>query len=511
MKTTENPLRWGLALTLAGLMAGASGPSARADSDEWGPVERDESVREVPYNREVFSGDPEYTITYDPQAEIDIYGGKTAISTPRPPVEIFRDLYDEGPLGEGFTLLGEKNRIFPQILVFGDLRTAVAFNDNGAAEVAQIAARANINIDFKITATERIHVFFQPLQDGGQFTRFEFGGGDRNDRRPATFETQEQPTTAFLEGDLGAIAAGLSDEYNKYDIPFAVGRVPLFLQNGVWLDDAFLGFAVTPFVAQNSAALDITNFDITFFAGFDEVTTPAVRATGGGVDDHDAQIYGVTGFFDTQEGYVEAGYAYINDRDDDNGDFSYHNFTLAFSKRYFATVSNATRVIVNFGQNPGAGFDTTAEGFLLLSENAFITHLPLTLIPYANFWIGKDATQSAARAAAAGGVLRNVGINFETDGLTGFPTLDATGVDTFGGAVGVEYLFSFDQQLIAEFAAVFPYDDREGAAQDPQFAWGLRYQRPLTNRLIFRADAMYGLLLDAPDIAGVRAELRVKL
>ena len=499
--------KWGAASVLAVALA----TPGWCDTSKWGPVERDERVREVPYDREVFSGDPEYSITYDPQAEIDIYGGKTAISTPRPPVEIFRDLYDEGPLGEGFTLFGSKNRIYPQILLFGDLRTAVAFNDNGAAEVAQIAARANINIDFKLTATERIHVFFQPLQDGAEFTRFEFGGGDRNDNRPAQFETTEQPATAFLEGDLGAIVAGFSDEYNKYDIPFAIGRVPLFLQNGVWLDDAFLGLAVTPLVAQNSASLDITNYDVTFFAGFDEVTTPAVIGANGATADHEAHIYGVTGFFDTREGYLEAGYAYIRDRDRTNGDFSYHNFTLAFSKRYFATVSNATRVILNIGQNPGPGVEETAEGVLLISENAFITHLPLTLIPYANFWFGYDATQSAARANAAGGVLRNVGINFETDGLTGFPTLDATGIDTFGGAIGVEYLFSLEQQIIGEFAAVFPYGDRQGPAQDPQFAWGLRYQRPLTNRLIIRADAMYGMLLDAPDIAGVRLELRVKL
>ncbi|MEM8698275.1 MAG: hypothetical protein AAGF44_03850 [Pseudomonadota bacterium] len=506
MAVTGKPLKWGLS---PALFLALALPAWAAE--DWGPVLRDERVREVPYDREVFSGDPEYTITYDPQAEIDIYGGKTAISTPRPPVEIFRDMYDEGPLGEGFTLFGSKNRIYPQILLFGDIRTAVAFNDTGVQEIAQIAARANINIDFKLTATERIHVFFQPLQNGAEFSRVEFGGDDRDRNRPGRFETTEQPTTAFMEGDLAAIAAGFSDEYNKYDIPFAIGRVPLFLQNGVWLEDAFLGFAVTPFVARNSRTLDITNYDITFFAGFDEVTTPAVVSAAGANSDHEAHIYGVTGFFDTREGYLEAGYAFINDRNDANGDFSYHNFTLAFSKRYFATVSNATRIIVNIGQNPGGGRQETAEGFLLISENAFITHLPLTLIPYANFWFGYDATQSAARANAAGGILRNVGLSFETDGLTGFPTLDATGVDTFGGAIGVEYLFGFDQQLIGEFAAVFPYDDRQGQAKDPQFGWGVRYQRPLTNRLILRADAMYGMLLDAPDIAGVRLELRVKL
>ncbi|MBY8976270.1 hypothetical protein KHP62_10655 [Rhodobacteraceae bacterium NNCM2] len=478
-------------------------------AEDWGPIQRDESVREVPYDLDLYSADPTYTITYDPQAEIDIYGGKSAISTPRPPLEMFRNMYDAGPLGDGFTILGEKNRVFPQLMIFGDLRTAVAYNDNGGKEVAQVAARANINVDFKITATERIQVLFQPLQDGASFTRYEFGGPDAD--HEFTFENQGQPTTAFLEGDLGAIFAGITDEYNSYDIPFAAGLVPLFLQNGVWFDEAFLGFAVTPLVAQNSATLDITNYDITFFAGFDEVTTPALVDANGNLVEHDANIYGVAGFFDTYEGYLEAGYAYLDDRDKANGDFSYHNFTLAFTKRYAATVSNSTRIIANVGQNPGFGLEDTANGVLFISENAFITSLPLTLIPYANFWFGVDSTQSAARAAAAGGILRNIGINFETDGLTGFPTLDATGIDTYGGAIGIEYLFSLEQQIVAEFATVIPYDDRQGPAKDPQFALGLRYQRPLTNRLIFRADAMYGMLLEQPDIMGVRAELRFKL
>ncbi|MEM9096965.1 MAG: hypothetical protein AAGC79_00455 [Pseudomonadota bacterium] len=476
-----------------------------------GPIQRDDAVREVPYDRELFSGDPEYSITYDPQAEIEIYGGKTAISTPRPPLEIFRDMYDEGPLGEGFTIFGDKNRFTPQILVFGDLRSAIAFNDNGSQEAAQIAARANINIDFKLTATERIHLFFQPMQDGNEFTRWEFGGNDGNPGRGVQFETSEQPTNAFIEGDLGAIVAGLTGEYNKRDIPFAAGKVPLFLQNGVWFDDQFLGFAVTPLVAQNSATFDITNYDITLFAGFDEIDSPALIDANGKQAQHDANIYGFHGFFDLQEGYLEAGYAYIDDGNSANGDHSYHNFTLAFSRRYEATLSNATRIIVNVGQDPGAGFQETANGVLLISENSWITHLPLTLIPYTNFWLGVDATQSASRNGAAGGVLKNIGLNFETDGLTGFPTLDATGIDTFGGAIGLQYLFSLEQQIVGEIAAVFPYDDRQGPAQDPQFGFGLRYQRPLTNRLIFRADAMYGHLLDDDDISGIRAELRLKL
>ena len=55
-------------------------------------------------------------------------------------------------------------------------------------------------------------------------------------------------------------------------------------------------------------------------------------------------------------------------------------------------------------------------------------------MPYANFWAGFGTTQSLARAGGAGGVLKNTGINFETDGLTGFPKLDDTAVNSVGGS-----------------------------------------------------------------------------
>jgi len=73
--------------------------------------------------------------------------------------------------------------------------------------------------------------------------------------------------TLFFEGDLGAIAAGWSGTTNRYDVPIAVGRVPIATQNGIWIDDAFDGLAVGLVTAKNSPAHDISNMDLTLFAG----------------------------------------------------------------------------------------------------------------------------------------------------------------------------------------------------------------------------------------------------
>ena len=497
-------MQGGRILSLA--VAGIAMASPALAAEQWKPVERDPSVQEVPFDDKLFKADPEYSVTYDPEAQIEIYGGKKPVPNAKPPIEIGRGLYDPGEIGDGIEWLGSgKNRLFPAFSVFGDLRTAVAFNDNGAQEKAVIAAVANLNFNLELTGTERIHMFWQPFQDGGQFTRCEFGGNDESD---CSFEGGKEPTTLFFEGDLGAMLTGITDEYQSFDAPFALGRVPLLFQNGVWFDDAFLGAAVTPLVAQNSPTLDITNFDITVFAGWDEITSDAFINNAGARADHEADIYGVAGFFDVGEGYLEVGYAYLHDTDDNSGgDHSYHNVTAAFSKRYYGKIANATRIIGNFGQDPGPGNIKTASGFLLISENAFITH-SITLIPYANFFLGWGTPHKAAGT----GNLKQVGLNFETDNLTGFPRLNDTGHDAFGGAIGVEYLFGLEQQVVGEIAFQHPWDDRSGI-QDTQMGFQVRYQRPLSNRLIFRADAMYGLLFGQGnrDLLGVRAELRMKL
>jgi hypothetical protein len=41
-------------------------------------------------------------------------------------------------------------------------------------------------------------------------------------------------------------------------------------------------------------------------------------------------------------------------------------------------------------------------------------------------------------------------------------------------------------------------------------AFGARYQKPLSKRWIFRTDAIYGSRENDDDLAGIRAELRLK-
>src|SRR6185436_8216267 len=115
--------------------------------------------------------------------------------------------------------------------------------------------------------------------------------------------------------------------------------------------------------------------------------------------------------------------------------------------------------------------------------------------------------QSVARAGAAGGVLFNEGILFESDNLTGYPTLDATANDTYGAAIGINLLSpEFQHQLILETAVVQVFGDpaTRNAAGD-EYGIGARYQVNISNASLLRFDVMHGWLDGADNVTGARA------
>lgn len=453
----------------------------------------------VPFDSSVFSEDPHYDAPLTPDVEAGIYGGKYLVPTQRPWVEWFRGMYQPGPIPESTGLFGATNPTAPQFLLYGDYRSGIGYVDQGGHDKVIAAQRLNLDLDLKLTGTERIHAFIGPLDRGNNITRWEYEHGDVD-----FFEEFDSDfDTFFFEGDLGALWGGVRGKDSPFDMPFAVGYIPLFFQNGIWVEDAMLGAAVT-IPAKNSATFDWANFDVTFFVGWDELNSPAFPA-----DDSAAQLYGVNWFLEAYGGYFEIGYAFLDDQLGTGR--SYHNTGFAYTRRWQDRLSYSVRYLSNFGQDSAAGAQT-ADGQLFLFESSLITRCPSRVVPYFNLFAGFDRPQSLARAGVAGGVLRNTGINFETDALTGFPTLDATGNNTYGGAMGVEFLGPFfDHQVVVELATVQTMGvNSTRIAPGDQYGVGVRYQVPLNNAWILRMDAMHGILEETSDITGGRVELRHK-
>ena len=465
------------------------------------PHHQDERSCPRQYSSGDFSPDPFYDVwDWNVCDELGIYGSKHMNPVQRPAIEWGLPFYLNGPLPRSKTWLGPTNLVQPKFYVYGDYRTAFAQNKNVGDETTIWASRLNLELDFWITATERFHMFWGPLDERGEFTNVTFDDGEvqYND---AWDGWDERTDTLFFEGDLGYIFGGLTGRYTKLDIPFAVGLIPLLYQNGIWIEDAFFGGAITV-PARNNPRLDWSNFDTTFFFGLDEVTSN--RAFEG--DNDAANIIGFTTIIERRRGYIEIGYAFLDDGRDQGR--SYHNIGASYTRRYLNLMSNSLRVIVNTGQ-AGPRNARTADGVLFLMENSFLTRNPYNVIPYANLFFGYGTPQSAARLQ---GPLKNTGINFETDALTGFPLLDDSANNTYGGAFGVDLLGQqFQQQLILEFAFLKVFgDDATRVAPGDQYAVGARFQRPLNHTYILRADAMHGWLDNSENISGARVELRRK-
>jgi len=441
---------------------------------------------------------PEFSEYHDADAARWVYDSKKAVPTQAPWIEWGRLFYADGITPRGIDWFGPYNMVRPQFYLYGDLRTGIQAGRNGAGRADNMASRLNLDMDLRITDTERFHGFIGPLDRGNQFNAVHVIDGQIDVQ--GIFDPNF--VTAFFEGDLGAMWGGFHNKSSPMELPVTIGLVPLLFQNGIWMEDAVTGAAFA-LPARHSRLLNWNNYDVTFFAAIDQINSPAF-----GLDEHAAQFFGNAWFIEAYDGYIEAGYAFVRDRN--NPDKSYHNMTASFTRRYLDRISNSVRIILNQGQDL-AEADRTADGGLFLLENSWITSAPLTFVPYANFFYGWGRPQSVARNGNAGGILRNTGINFDTDALNGLATLDPTGFDTAGGSVGVDLIGSqLDRQLLLEASYVTEHGDSNPFVNGDQFGLGARYQFPITHSKLLRFDVMHGWRGDLPNVYGTRMEYRWK-
>ncbi len=451
----------------------------------------DRAAHETEVYTDDFSPDPiDEHRPYDPYLNQFVYEGKQLNANQRPLLELGRPWYQLGQLSPGSSILGFHNNVNPQFLIFGDYRQAIASNTVDGDNVSQLAFELNTFWNLSLTSTERLVWGISPFDNGARNTSWLF------DDDQFDFETDFDFDFGYLEGDLGAIFGGFTGKTLPFDAPFAIGQAPILIQNGIWANDALEGVFFT-IPARNSPRFDISNMDISFGFVWDQIDSDAF-----GDDNSAAKGYLIYSFIEALNGFIEIDYAYLEDRT--ALDRSYHNIGLAYTRRFGRFLSHSTRVIANAGQQVSSG-PQTADGVLLLLENSLITRNPYTVIPYFNFFAGFDRPQSLAGDQE----LVNTGILFESDGITGFPTLDGRAQDSFGGAIGLNLLAQdFSQQLILEFASVF-----RGEASDlagDQYGIGMRYQLPLSNSWIFRTDATYGFFRNDSDDFGMRFEMRKK-
>jgi len=412
-----------------------------------------------------------------------------------PPVELGPDLLGLGKLHPGFEL--PTGAIWqPALYLLGGVRTALnVISSDDAEDLAEIAVRADIAFNLQLTATERIVLGFSPLNDGGDFTNYQFNPDEGSGYNGVFNSNIEQ---FWFEGDFGELFPDLQkrgddprlEKNNEYG--FSIGRQPLYFQDGMLIVDTMDAIGI---VRNNLQLFDRSpSTRLTFLFAWNDVNR------GDNLDDADASLLGFFGETDTLRSTIEFDAVYV--RSDKGGD----GINLGYgTTQRFGFWNTTFRVNASHALDQESA--AVADGVLLFFE---LSRAPLGThnVVYLNGFAAIDSYTSASRGETTGGPLGRTGILFSAPGLGRFGApLSSESSEAIGGALGYQWFFNQDKSnLIAELGL---RNDRSGPEDTYEGGLGLRYQQALSRRWLFQTDVFIVDGKDRGTDLGLRTEINI--
>lgn len=367
------------------------------------------------------------------------------------PVTAFTDFLGADPVKHGSkTWKGPGEYSWePRFVGYGSYELfGFAFEQDGVRSDA-IGNQLLLDLDLRLTGTERFHVQFRPLgrrNTGGSF--YDFADNTYIDNATA------EPDRYWFEGDIHSILGWGSDRNASRNINFLIGKFPLLLHNSLLMNDDILGFAVSQ---NNIQLLNASNLNVQGFAAFNDVDSFAFV---------ESDVYGVHGSLDFKRVFYEATYAFVNS--DFNRDAHYAGFSRT---KFYGPRSIAARGLFKWGDRTGTG-----SGQLVTIESnrtRVFDHAPLGIEHGVFFFNALWA--SSGWNSIAGGNLNRLRTAFEVDPLVRLAAGPAR-QDTVGLAIGVQlFRHHEDESFVPEFAW-------ESPGGETVFGLGFRYQKKLNSR-----------------------------
>jgi len=362
-----------------------------------------------------------------------------------------------------FTLFGEQ--VTPRLDVDGFVRYLTTGQRISGKTEGFMSPEVDIDVNLQLTATQRIHGLWRPLERGFRDPIFDQFQPDEG----WTVRTSGEPERLWYEGQpLNWLTPG--DSF-PLDISVAGGRVPLYLHNGLWFDNSFDGIV---FSKNNIQLGTLSNLNVLYFLSRGQPH--------GGAPVPDSPIQtnfnkaearkNVTGLYadaDWYEYFIELSWAYSYDNGrgplgvDLNRNFWGLSVTRTFgygglSFRVLGSSANATR---------GAG-----ALFVLEGEKEF-----LGVRGYGTaFWGMSDWLP----VSQEGVTMSREGILFTFDRLVETPGLISRGYDSRGGAFGV----IFNPRGIITFTPEVGFVLDTSRQGNDQFGAALQIQADLASLLI---------------------------
>jgi hypothetical protein len=422
---------------------------------------------------------------------------KTAEEMPdrvAPLVEIGPDFLSPGRLSDGVEL--PTGAVWtPALYIYGDYRTALNYFDDGENDaVAEWANRLDLTANLRLSGTERLVLGMSPLRDEAQFTGYTF--------EPDSLEGSDNAfnsdiTALFFEGEIGEIFPDVDPRDEGFlDLGIAVGRQPLFFQEGLLVSDTMDSVALT----RDQIFIPGISVDhrVTAVWGWNDVNRADNR------EDPDAQLFGLFTEGDWGESTVQIDGAYLDGEDADGSDDDGLFFGVGSTQRvvvFNQTINSSVRANVSRALDEESA--DVRDGALLFGEFSVTPHGTYNLL-YTNLFWGIDDYTSAARSETAGGPLGGTGVLFAAVGLGRYGSpLSNDPSNAVGSAIGYQMFFNNERtQLILETGGRLGTDGGERDAG----AVGLRIQQALGNRFVIRADGFVSAQEGRGPGAGARTE-----
>ncbi len=409
-----------------------------------------------------------------------------------PLIELFEPFLGTGDISSGFRI--PTGAIWtPQLLVWGDFRTALQSYDTGdtAETVSEWANRLNLFAQLKLSGTERILLSVRPLDKDGEFSGYKFRPEDGTDGSVDGLNGRIR--TLYFEGDFGELFPNLDPEdTRRLDWGFAVGRQPVLVQEGILINDNIDALGIV----RNSIRISgSSNTRVTGFFGWNNVNR------NNNTRDDGAKLYGLFTETDWPLSTVDIDLVYVDGSETNSSGY----FIGLSGVQRFGHVDTSLRYLhSNADDVDNAEISTGSVVFVEISGAPLTTHNNL----YFNGFWGVNNFSSAARDVDTGGPLGRTGILFAAVGLGTFaPALNNRAGDVVGGSLGYQMYFGHGrQQLILELGA---REETEGA-KTSSAATGARYQVAVGRHTIFILDGFIGDHDITGSNNGARAEMRVK-
>ncbi|MCH8326984.1 MAG: hypothetical protein IID15_00485 [Candidatus Marinimicrobia bacterium] len=423
----------------------------------------------------------------------------------------------------------------PSVIVFGTYRTAIQTFDNGQTRFSEWANRLDIFGELRLTGTERLVVGLRPFDEDGRFTSFNLHPTENDDWQTAF---NVDITTLFFEGELAELFPNLDPEdTTPLDLGFSVGRQPIFIQEGMLINDTIDAVGLVRNTLMPSGT---SNLRFTFLYGWHGLNR-GNNFSGNNLEDDTAQLWGLFTELDTRFSTINLDLAYIDSRH--TGSALYAG---ASAVQRIGHLNTSFRVVASLpatGETsfprtdarrrtpppplpPPAGLtllpfsptrrppepipadpratDQNTRGVLFFGELSWTPPHTHDLV-YLNGFYAKNRFSSAARDPATGGPLGRTGILFSAVGLGRYGSaLSNQAEDAYGASFGYQRFLDHEhrKQLILEIGG---RKDTNGVHED-QAAIGLRYQQAFGQHTLLQIDAFAGVQEEEEPSFGVRME-----